>query len=399
MQSTAVQASRTIHPLRNSEKRLAVIAIGIAAGYVAALLRLYLSHHWILDVEGRPIATDFIAIWSAGKLVLAGAASSAYDIAHEHAAEVASLGHSFHGALGWLYPPSFLFVAEGLARLPYGWSFAAWLCITAGFYGFATARAAGCWLGAAIALAAPWTLACALVGQNGFLTAGLLALALTMVEERPALCGILVGLLTYKPQFGLLIPIALVAGGHWRVIGWAAATASLITVLSIAVFGPQAMSGFLSALPRTTQSLITNGAAGWQKLQSVYGLVRCLGGGNVTGWAFQGVAIAAAALWVAVLWRSKTPFALKAAGLAVCALLSTPYVFAYDMPMLGVATAFLYRDQRFDRLEYAGLGLAALAMMPVLVAPLPVGLPGILITGAMVARRAALASGRESRAG
>ncbi len=45
-------------------------------------------------------------------------------------------------------------------------------------------------------------------GQNGFLTAALLGGALHWLDRKPWLAGILIGMLAYKPQFGVLIPIA-----------------------------------------------------------------------------------------------------------------------------------------------------------------------------------------------
>ena len=49
-------------------------------------------------------------------------------------------------------------------------------------------------------------------GQNGFLTAALLGGALHWLDRRPWLAGVLIGCLAYKPQFGVLIPVALLAG-------------------------------------------------------------------------------------------------------------------------------------------------------------------------------------------
>ena len=47
----------------------------------------------------------------------------------------------------------------------------------------------------------------ALVGQNGFLTAALIGGTLYLIPIRPVLAGICLGLLTYKPQYGLLFPM------------------------------------------------------------------------------------------------------------------------------------------------------------------------------------------------
>jgi hypothetical protein len=67
-------------------------------------------------------------------------------------------------------------------------------------------------------------------GQNGFLTAALLGGALHLLDRGPWLAGVLIGLLAYKPQFGVLIPVALLAGGRWNTIGAAAAVAALAAI-------------------------------------------------------------------------------------------------------------------------------------------------------------------------
>lgn len=50
--------------------------------------------------------------------------------------------------------------------------------------------------------------------QSGFLTAALFGSALVMLDRRLVLAGLLLALLAFKPQFGLLIPLALIAGGR-----------------------------------------------------------------------------------------------------------------------------------------------------------------------------------------
>src|SRR5436309_2254785 len=53
-------------------------------------------------------------------------------------------------------------------------------------------------------------------GHNGFLTAALLGGALVLLDRRPIVAGVLFGLMAYKPQFGLMIPLVLIATGRWR---------------------------------------------------------------------------------------------------------------------------------------------------------------------------------------
>ena len=372
-----------------AEKWLVTISLGIVIGYVVVLANLFAHHGWIEDAGGRPGLTDFIEVWSAGSLALSGSAAAAYDGAMQHAAEVATLGHGFDGEYGWPYPPSFLFVAETLARLPYLWGFALLLSASLSLYGLSIAAITRRFAGMIVAFAAPWTLGCALVGQNGFLTAGLFALVLLNVEKRPAMSGLLLGLLTYKPQFGLLIPLALAMSGRWRVIGWAAASTAILTGLSVEAFGMGALIGFIHALPRTSQALITDGAVGWGKLQSAYGLMRCLGASDLVGWVVQGVVTASCAVAVALVWRSRTAGDLKAASLALAAIVATPYVFAYDLPLLGVAAAFVYRHRRFDRADYIALAVAALAFAPFAFVTFPFGLVADAAVAVLIGRRLA----------
>ncbi len=51
-------------------------------------------------------------------------------------------------------------------------------------------------------------------GQNGFLSAALLAGATHHLDKRPAVAGVCFGLLAYKPQLGLAVPLALAATGR-----------------------------------------------------------------------------------------------------------------------------------------------------------------------------------------
>mgnify|MGYP003694260653 FL=1 len=60
--------------------------------------------------------------------------------------------------------------------------------------------------GLLLAAAFPVVLTNTLVGQNGFLTASLIGGALYLMPARPVLSGICLGLLSYKPQYGLLFP-------------------------------------------------------------------------------------------------------------------------------------------------------------------------------------------------
>jgi len=73
-------------------------------------------------------------------------------------------------------------------------------------------------------------------GHNGFLTAALMGFALLLLDARPLLAGIPFGLLAYKPQFGLLIPLVLIATDRWKTFAAAAATVGVLTLVATLAF-------------------------------------------------------------------------------------------------------------------------------------------------------------------
>jgi hypothetical protein len=166
---------------------------------------------------------------------------------------------------------------------------------------------------------------------------------LQLLDRRPWLAGVLIGCLAYKPQFGVLIPIALLAGGRWRTIGAAAATVAALVVVSFATLGSGVWHAFADSMTFTQTVVLEQGGTGWEKIQSVFSAVRMWGAGVELAYAVQialALLLAASLAW---LWRSNAASELKAAGLATGSLLATPYVLDYDLVVLAVAIAFFVR--------------------------------------------------------
>jgi hypothetical protein len=371
-------------------RRTPVAAFGIAAGYAASLALMFVRHQWILDASGRPIVIDFLAPFTAGRMALEGRALAAYDAHIHHAAEAALVGHAFAGGLAWPYPPHFFFITATLALLSYPVAFFVWALGTLALYAMVVAKIARDRAAFLLALAPPFVLGGLIAGQNGFFTAALLGGALLALDSRrTVLCGILLGVLTVKPQFGILVPFALAAGGQWRAFFSAAATAALLLCAAGAAFGFATIPAFLHAVPATTTSLLVHGEVGLNRIQSIYGAVRWLGGPDNLAMVLQAIISLVCLGFVIALWRSGASLALKAAGLAATVVLATPYVFVYDLPFLAVALAFLYRARAFDRVEVAGTLAALLPLVAFTATPTPVSLLSALIVAALVARRIA----------
>jgi Glycosyltransferase family 87 len=387
-----------------SRDRVRIVTVALLFASVAGFAFLVATAQGGVDLQGRPLGTDFSNVYAAGSYVLEGNPDAPFDSVQQYAREQAIFGTATQ-FYGWHYPPYFLFVAAALALLPYGLALAVWQAITLGLYLFAVrsiltasfgnrpSAITADWL--LLALAFPAVLINIGHGQNGFLTAALLGGALVCLDRRPLVAGILFGLLAYKPQFGLMIPIALAAGGYWRTIAAAAATVALLTIATTLAFGPQVWHAFVVGAEFTRSVVLEQGDTGWHKIQSVFSWARMWGAPVPLAYGIQSVASLALAVATAWLWRGKAPSPLKAAALCLAALLATPYTLDYDMMVLAPAIAFLAADGMTRGFgPWQKTGLAALWLVPLLARSfaqltlVPLGMPVMLAVFVVVLRRA-----------
>jgi arabinofuranan 3-O-arabinosyltransferase len=350
----------------------------------------YFAHWWITDPNGLGIPTDFVNVWSAGKLVLDGHPAWAYDWDIQKQVQVDLLGQTFAGNFAWHYPPPFLFVAAFLAQFPYPVGFIGWAVASLVPYLAAMRAIVGRPFGWLLAAAFPVVLTNTLVGQNGFLTASLVGGMLVLLPTRPILSGVCLGLLSYKPQYGLLFPLVLIAASQWTVFFTAGFVAAAMAGVSWLAFGTESWQAFFHWLPMFSQAFLTEGRAPWGKMQSIFALARYFGGSEPLGWALQWTMIAAVAVALVLLWRSRVRYSLKAAALATGTLLVTPYLFLYDVMVLAIAVGFLVRiglSDGFRRYELPALGLMAFLLMFYPLFGAPTGFGATLIVAALIARR------------
>lgn len=348
-----------------SEQRLRVYPFMLLGFAMAAVAAMAATSHGRFDAAGRQLGTDFSQVWVAGLETLRGHPGEPFDLARHTGEQRAEFGEN-SDVYGWHYPPFFLAPAAALAHLPYLWALAVWQIATLALYLTAIAailRDSGLPRARIVvtALAFPAVLINLGHGQNGFLTAALLGGGFLLLERRPLLAGALLALLAYKPQFGLVIPAALIAGGHWRALASAAVTLALMTAATIAAFGLESWAAFARSLAFTREFAIEQGAAGFEKIQSVFAGVRLIGGGVRTAYAAQAVVTLLALAAVVLLWRSNAGWRIKGAAAIVAALLTTPYCLDYDMMALGPAIALMTAhgaEKGFGPFEKTCLALA-----------------------------------------
>jgi len=368
-------------------KPVVLIAFALAVAHAVFLATFWVDGLWA-DKTGAP--SDFIAVWAAGKLASAGHAASVYDWSVHKLVEQTAVGHLFAGYFGFHYPPTFLLVAVALSMLSYGTAYTVWALGTFPAYLIAIRSIVGDRIGYLLAAAFPAVLANFTIGQNGFVTAGLIGGTLTLMRQRPIIAGVLLGLLTFKPHLGLLFPIALIAGREWRVLVTATIVALAMACASWLAFGADTWHAFVGNIGHTSQAFLSEGAADFRKLQTVFGLTRTLGGSEPLAWSLQAMVTLTAAAAVAALWRSSVRYEIKAAALGTGLMLATPYLYTYDLVSLAVPLAFLFRlglRRGFLPHELIGIGFACLLVLIFPFVDAPTGFAALLIVVALIARR------------
>ena len=388
-----------------TRERIRLVATALLIASAAGFLFLVVTAHGVIDRQGRPLGTDFSNVYAAGTYVLAANPQAPFDPPQQFAREQALFGQSTQ-FYGWHYPPFFLFVAAALAFMPYSLALAAWQAVTLGLYvltigailkTFSPERGEAIsrdplWL--VVALAFPAVLINIGHGQNGFLTAALLGGALVVLDRRPIVAGLLLGLLVYKPQYGLLIPLVLAVSGRWKCFASAAITVALLTLATTLTFGAGVWHAFVASTEFTRTVVLEQGNTGWYKIQSVFSWARMWGAPIPLAYALQGaviLGIGAALVW---LWRGAAPYPLKAAALCLATILATPYSFDYDMMVLAPAIAFIAVDgftRNFGPWEKTLL--AALWLMPLVarsvaqISLIPLGVPAMLAIFILILQR------------
>jgi hypothetical protein len=383
-----------------THERVRMWAAAVLIASIAGVAFLLATSDGLNDFQNRPLGTDFSNVYTAGTLVRDGRAADAFDPVLQHAREKQVFGEStpFYG---WHYPPFFLFIAWALAFLPYGLALLVWQAATLALYLVAIRRIVGplttdtgrFWL--LLALAYPAVFINLGHGHNGFLTAALIGFALVELDRRPWLAGMLFGLLAYKPQFGLMIPLVLVATGRWRAVAGAGVTVLALAAASTLAFGVEVWRAFLTFSEFTRVVVLESGNTGWHKIQSVFSWARAWGAPVAAAYAIQltvTLTLGAAMAW---LWRSGAAFALKAAALCLAAILATPYSLDYDMMVLAPAIAFLALDGLARGFRpWEATALAALWLVPLVTRAIaehtlvPLGVVTMLAVTLLVFRRA-----------
>lgn len=307
---------------------------------IVALASFGQAGRWLFHDDGSVWAHDYLAQWAAGRRLWEGQPALVYDWQAHEAFQARLIGVRDGVELYIFYPPPFLFTTLPFAPLDFIPATLAFLLTGIAAYAAALRMIVGTWHEAlVVALGSGGAFYCLWYTQNGFLTAAIFTAALAVLDKRPILAGVLIGCLTIKPQLGVLIPLALVAGGHWRTIVAATATAIGLAIAAELLIGPGIWAAFAGSMQQTVQFL--DGGNLWFKQQSIFALSLPLLGSRAA-WLGHGLVAIGAAVIVTTMWRTKgVGQSVKSSALMSASLLVTPYLYVYDSVLLSAAAVML----------------------------------------------------------
>jgi alpha-1,2-mannosyltransferase len=359
-----------------------------AAAVLATLVWLDFSFYksqsfgaFAFDPSGYAVGRDFLNTWMSGRSAFSGGPAAWFDYPAYNAAPQAVTGHAHYPLHFWSYPPDLVLFTWPLGLLPFPAAYVLWCVGGLALYVWA-ARSAGVDRRHLLFLAvAPGVAVNVFYGQNGFLTAALLIGGLTQLDRRPILAGILFGILTIKPQLGMLLPVVLIMTWRWRTIAAASLTAAVLAAATALWFGPHIwVDYFRKVTPQEHWLLIQAGNSGWTFVSSVFVNARLAGLNDAWAWAMQGLASAgalAAIVWC--FWRPRDTV-LSLALLVTAIFLFSPYTLSYDLVIFGFVVARLRERSNNTAIDHAlilAVWTLPLAMMPLGAMHIPVA-PAVL---------------------
>lgn len=341
--SAAIALLRRIGELLDRRRVTAYCTMLLVAELALAVFYVAGTYGLIVPLDG-PASTDFVSFYAAGTLTDAGTPALVYDhsahLAAEERATEPGIKYNF-----FYYPPIYLFICAVLARFPYLVAFFLFEAATLALYIVVLRRILDDWRWTTLFpfLIFPvvfWNFG---YGQNGFLTAALFGAATLALERRPVAAGLLFGAVCYKPHFGLLIPVALAAGGYWRSFGAAAVAVAGLALLSLLLFGETTWQQFFAAFA-ASRATYESGVK-LPAFVTPFGALLVVGAGPVFAYAGQALVTIASAGLVAVAWGCRLSLPVRAAALAAATMVAVPVALFYDLLLASLAAAWLYRSE------------------------------------------------------
>lgn len=326
----------------------------VVAAAFCGTIGLYDALYVVFMLSGGPVIgpslnvlfPDFLVFWAAARAFIEHKAGLIYDIDMFTQYQNVLFADRFPNVVHFrpfFYPPMWLLMLVPFGLMGVAKAFGVFM---GGTMALATAaelrRDLWGWLAVLVSPAAVWVV---LAGQNTFLSVALFYGGFALLRRSPAAAGILLGLLSYKPQIWALVPLALLAAREWRAVAWLIGTVILLALLSLGVFGPGLWLAFFdaareAAAPRVVEEMFERI---FMHMTTLLAAARIVGLPPAIASAVQ---IAGALLAIAAVifaFGRKGQSDARIAVLATATFLVSPYTLNYDLLLLMPAAVAMFR--------------------------------------------------------
>ena len=163
---------------------------------------------------------------------------------------------------------------------------------------------------------------------------------LAFLARRDWLAGIALGLLIFKPQFLVAVPLVLLLAQAWRPFAGLVFSAAIQLAFTLIHFGPEVTRRYLNTLvhsagnPSATELRLSP-----IQMHSLHTFWELLLPWPRAVWMLYILSSLAVIVMAAALWKSSAPLALRFSALVIAAVLVNPHLYIYDL--LALAPVFL----------------------------------------------------------
>ncbi len=305
----------------------------------------------LFDRSGNIKFQDFLPLYVSARMVAQGRARDLYDEGIVAAGEFQIIGRQSPVRLPNLYGPQVALLFVPLSRFSFPLAARIWVALSLLIYGGCAYTVLKMCPGLSsystivviAALAYPPLFHFFVRGQiSALVLACFSAALLAFRSDRDWLAGIALGLLVFKPQFLMAVPLVWLLARSWIPFASMAASASAQLVLMWAYFGSPVMRAYFDALwrlPRRIGSVELNLAPiQMHSLRSFWSLLIPWPTAALVLYVASSIAVVSIA---AATWKSSSPLALRFAALTLAAVLVNPHLFVYDLLALAPALLLL----------------------------------------------------------
>jgi alpha-1,2-mannosyltransferase len=357
--------------------RLTIIVALAASLYGWAVFATTFRYPGILGIDYLAPGTDWMVVYTAVRLAL----THQLALAHDGHAYTDYLNQTYAAWLShplyfrpWVYPPSLLVLLAPFGVLGFlgayltfqvatGAALAAGLCYRPSVRDGAAMAAIG-------GLICPAASINVVDGQFAFFVAAVLVWGFRLMSVRPWIGGVVLGLLSVKPQFALLVPVALLAAREWRGLAATALSAIGLAAASALIFGVDLWTDWFAQMSTLSEAPDQSNWAMFGRLwgNSVFACAVHLGLPTMLANLLQYAAILAAAASVYAAYRTRPAADPGLAVLLAAAILAAPHSGTYDGVLLTVAALLWLAEQPKPRMLH-GIVVLMLWLSPLMGPP------------------------------